>query len=114
MSHADSRLIDDSRISVERGHPSVWNLLIREVRHNDSGTYECRTNTDPIQTKKITLDVRVPPSIIDTASTDELTVVEGNKITLICNVTGIPPPNVTWWQRVPGESRKKRKFPDVT
>ncbi|KAK3764676.1 hypothetical protein RRG08_019878 [Elysia crispata] len=106
MSKGESRLIDDHRMSVERGHTSVWNLLIRSVRYNDSGTYECRMNTKPVQVKKITLDVRVPPSILSSVSSDDVTVVEGEKITLICNVTGIPPPNVTWWHKKSGENKQ--------
>ncbi|RUS90485.1 hypothetical protein EGW08_001753 [Elysia chlorotica] len=105
MSKGESRLIDDHRMSIERGHVNIWNLLIRSVRYNDSGTYECRMNTKPVQAKKITLNVRVPPTILSSVSSDDVKVVEGEKITLICNVTGIPPPNVTWWHKKPGESK---------
>ena len=58
ISHMDRRTIDDHRISVERPYIKEWNLLIREVRYNDSGTYECRINTKPKQIKKVTLSVQ--------------------------------------------------------
>nr|KAG5694113.1 hypothetical protein BaRGS_005868 [Batillaria attramentaria] len=99
ISHGDRRAIDDHRISVERPYIKEWNLLIREVRHNDSGTYECRINTTPKQTKKVTLSVQVPPMIISEMSSDRVSLEEGETATLICNVTGIPQPNVTWYKR---------------
>ena len=58
ISHMDRRTIDDHRISVERPYIKEWNLLIRQVRYNDSGTYECRINTKPKQIKKVTLSVQ--------------------------------------------------------
>lgn len=57
ISHSDRRTIDDHRISVERPYIKEWNLLIRQVRFNDSGTYECRINTKPKQIKKVNLTV---------------------------------------------------------
>ncbi|GFO21330.1 opioid-binding protein/cell adhesion molecule [Plakobranchus ocellatus] len=110
ISHADRRMIDDHRISVERSYTYIWHLLIRDVRYNDSGTYECRVNTRPIRSKKVFLDVKVPPTILSHLSSDDITVVEGEKITLMCNVTGVPPPNVTWWHRQPGLDNPKKRI----
>lgn len=58
ISLEDRRTIDDHRISVERFYTKDWNLLIRQVRYNDSGTYECRVNTQPKQVKKVMLTVQ--------------------------------------------------------
>ncbi|CAL1529683.1 unnamed protein product [Lymnaea stagnalis] len=99
MSVGDRRLIDDHRISVERPYIKIWNLLIRNVRYNDSGIFECRINTNPVQTKKVHLDVKVPPAILSQLSSDKVTLEEGQTATLVCNVTGIPQPNVTWYKR---------------
>jgi neuronal growth regulator 1 len=59
ISQEDSRFIDDSRISVERPKIKDWNLMIREVRYNDSGVYMCQINTKPIvEIKRINLFVK--------------------------------------------------------
>ena len=57
ISTDDSRYIDDSRLSVERPKIEDWNLMIREVRHNDSGEYMCQVNTKPVKIKRIYLFV---------------------------------------------------------
>ena len=57
LSTEDRRVIDDSRMSVERPFVRDWNLLIRHVSVNDNGEYTCQINTDPIQIKRIRLTV---------------------------------------------------------
>ena len=57
ISTDDSRYIDDSRLSVERPKIEDWNLMIREVRYNDSGEYMCQINTKPVMIKRIYLFV---------------------------------------------------------
>ena len=58
ISTDDSRYIDDSRLSVERPKIEDWNLMIREVRYNDSGEYMCQVNTKPVMIKRIYLFVK--------------------------------------------------------
>ncbi|XP_046377965.1 lachesin-like [Haliotis cracherodii] len=99
ISLEDRRLIDDQRISVERPYIKEWNLHIRNVRYNDSGTYKCEINTNPIQFKEVTLKVVVPPTIISKLSSDNLKLRESETAELVCNVTGVPHPNVTWFKR---------------
>ena len=41
----------------------------------------------------------VPAQIIDALSTDDSTVQEGDTVVLVCNVTGVPKPEVTWFRR---------------
>ncbi|XP_033749803.1 limbic system-associated membrane protein-like isoform X2 [Pecten maximus] len=98
------RIIDDDRISVERPYTKDWNLLIHEVRYSDRGRYTCQINTDPIKTKNVVLYVLVPPRIVDDASTREVVAREGDTVTLVCNVTGVPPPTVHWYRRPLGQS----------
>ncbi|XP_060071220.1 limbic system-associated membrane protein-like isoform X2 [Ylistrum balloti] len=98
------RIIDDDRISVERPYTKDWNLLIHEVRYSDRGRYTCQINTDPIKTKNVVLYVLVAPRIVDEASTREVVAREGDTVTLVCNVTGVPPPTVHWYRRPLGQS----------
>ncbi|XP_021371669.1 protein CEPU-1-like isoform X2 [Mizuhopecten yessoensis] len=98
------RIIDDDRISVERPYTKDWNLLIHEVRYSDRGRYTCQINTDPIKTKNVVLYVLVPPRIIDEASTRDIVAREGETVTLVCNVTGVPTPTVHWYRRPLGQS----------
>ena len=48
---------------------------------------------------KLSITSTVPPRIISHASPDTVTLNEGESATLMCNVTGIPQPNVTWYRR---------------
>ena len=57
LSTEDRRVIDDSRMSVERPFVRDWNLLIRHVAVDDNGQYTCQINTDPIQIKRVWLTV---------------------------------------------------------
>ncbi len=41
----------------------------------------------------------VPAQIIDELSSDDVTVQEGDTVILVCNVTGVPKPEVTWYRR---------------
>jgi len=41
----------------------------------------------------------VPPAIMDHLSSDGVTVQEGDTVILVCNVTGVPTPDVTWFRR---------------
>ena len=41
----------------------------------------------------------VPAAIIDHLSSDDVTVQEGDTVVLVCNVTGVPTPDVTWFRR---------------
>ena len=43
--------------------------------------------------------VAVPAMIIDELSSDDTTVQEGDVVVLVCNVTGVPRPEVTWYRR---------------
>jgi len=50
--------------------------------------------------------ISVPAMIIDELSSNDVTVQEGDVVILICNVTGVPRPDVTWYRRpaAPGKS----------
>ena len=67
-------------------------------------------------TKTISVFVfAVPAEIIDDLSSDDVTVQEGDTVVLVCNVTGVPRPDVTWYRR-PANSKvtdkeSKRCYP---
>ena len=58
ISTLDRRVIDDTRMSIERPNVEDWFLHIRNVQPYDDGEYTCQINTDPIQIKKIRLEVQ--------------------------------------------------------
>ncbi|KAK3610191.1 hypothetical protein CHS0354_038829 [Potamilus streckersoni] len=94
----DRRIIDDTRISIERPYTKDWNLHIRKVEYKDRGPYTCQINTNPVKTKSVMLNVLVPSLIINGMSSRDTTAREGDTVTLICNVTGVPLPEVTWYK----------------
>ncbi|KAK3602264.1 hypothetical protein CHS0354_017643 [Potamilus streckersoni] len=104
----DRRIIDDDRFSVERPFIKDWNLHIRKVTYNDTGKYICQINTTPVKTKVISLTVHVPPRIIEEYSSGDVSVREREKVTLTCNATGVPPPEITWYKILNGLSNQDR------
>ena len=55
-----------------------------------------------------TFFLSVPAQIIDELSTDDVNVEEGDTVVLVCNVTGVPRPEVTWFRR-PADSKFDQK-----
>ncbi|XP_046577605.1 limbic system-associated membrane protein-like isoform X1 [Haliotis rubra] len=101
LTFEDRRIIDDERLSIERPYTKDWNLHIRSVRYRDQGIYSCQINTSPVKIKTINLNVIVPAKILPELSSEDMAVREGETVTLICNVTGIPMPTVTWYRHNP-------------
>lgn len=48
--------------------------------------------------KTVNSFLSVPAQILDQLSTSAVTVREGETVNLVCNVTGTPPPTVTWYR----------------
>lgn len=92
------RFIDDARISIEHTQIDYWNLHIRHIRYEDRGEYTCTVNTSPVQITRVNLMVHVPARILESASSKDINVQEGRDVTLWCNATGIPEPNITWFR----------------
>ncbi|CAK8691082.1 unnamed protein product [Clavelina lepadiformis] len=70
-------------------------LVIRSVRLYHDAIYACTaTNVAGTARHEADLEVRVRPSIASTKS--DMTVFEGDSITLPCDVSGTPQPTVTW------------------
>ncbi|XP_063893422.1 lachesin [Helicoverpa armigera] len=83
------------RVGVSRRDQS-WSLLIRDVRPTDGGRYMCQINTEPMITQTHHLHVSVPPDIVDSDSSGEVIVWEGDNVTLHCAASGTPQPTIIW------------------
>ncbi|CAH1153414.1 unnamed protein product [Phaedon cochleariae] len=86
------------RLSVTHNGHNTWKLHVCNVQKNDSGTYMCQINTDPMRSQMGNLEVVIPPDILeDNESSDGAGMaVEGGTVRLRCKATGIPDPTVLW------------------
>ncbi|CAH2071449.1 unnamed protein product, partial [Iphiclides podalirius] len=84
------------RVAVARVEPHAWALTLREVRPSDTALYMCQINTEPMTAQSFQLHVYVPPDIVDSDSSGEVIVHEGDSIALHCAASGIPKPTITW------------------
>ncbi|XP_055921271.1 lachesin [Eupeodes corollae] len=87
------------RLSVTHNGHNTWKLLIAHVQLNDSGSYMCQLNTDPMKSLSAYLEVVVPPDILNQPGPTEAFLGisnEGGTIQLHCNATGVPEPTVLW------------------
>nr|XP_053639383.1 lachesin-like [Cherax quadricarinatus] len=92
----DHVITRNPRISLLHSDARTWHLYLTNVREKDRGWYMCQLNTDPMLYHQGYLDVVVPPDIIDLESSGDLTVREGEDVTLICRARGHPTPHVVW------------------
>ncbi|EGV94970.1 Hemicentin-1 [Cricetulus griseus] len=77
------------------GNGSV--LKIEDAQVQDTGRYTCEaTNVAGKTEKNYNVNIWVPPNIYGSDELVQLTAIEGNLITLLCESSGIPPPNLTW------------------
>ncbi|KAH9639388.1 hypothetical protein HF086_002077 [Spodoptera exigua] len=83
------------RLSVTYNNHNTWKLHVSNVQANDSGTYMCQVNTDPMKSQMGHLSVVIPPDIVDSV-TEGSSAQEGGSIRLTCTATGVPPPTVLW------------------
>ncbi|XP_047343622.1 lachesin-like isoform X10 [Vespa velutina] len=87
----------NTRLSVTHNGHNTWKLHVSNVQPNDSGTYMCQINTDPMKSQTGYMKVVIPPDIMDLDdSADLLTTKESNDLRLRCRATGTPKPTVTW------------------
>ncbi|OPJ77524.1 hemicentin-1 isoform B [Patagioenas fasciata monilis] len=71
-------------------------LQILNSQITDTGRYVCIVENIAGSAKKyFNLNVHVPPSVVG-ANPENLTVVVNNFISLTCEVTGFPPPDLSW------------------
>ncbi|KAM9212162.1 hemicentin-1 [Dugong dugon] len=72
-------------------------LKIEDAQVQDTGRYTCEaTNVAGKTEKNYNVNIWVPPNIYGSEELAQLTVIEGNLISLLCESSGIPPPNLIW------------------
>ncbi|XP_032795753.2 cell adhesion molecule-related/down-regulated by oncogenes isoform X3 [Daphnia magna] len=84
------------RVSVTHDESRTWNLHIRQIKESDQGCYMCQINTAVMKKQLGCIQVQVPPDIVDDRSTSDVTVNEGDNVTLTCTATGKPTPRIVW------------------
>nr|XP_045593504.1 MAM domain-containing glycosylphosphatidylinositol anchor protein 1-like [Procambarus clarkii] len=84
------------RIALLHNDHRTWHLELKNVREKDRGWYMCQINTDPMRYRQGYVDVVVPPDIIDRESSGDLTIREGQDVTLTCRAKGHPTPSIVW------------------
>nr|CAD7197525.1 unnamed protein product [Timema douglasi] len=72
-------------------------LVIRNASEGDTGSYVCTAvNSAGTENKAVAIFVRVPPRIEPGPAT--LTALEGEIVTLYCEVKAVPPAEVSWFK----------------
>ncbi|CAF1008190.1 unnamed protein product, partial [Didymodactylos carnosus] len=91
----DDRAVNgDSRITLLHAYADEWNLQIDDVDEDDAGVYRCVLNNGMYKT--LTLQVKIPPQIIDEQSTESYPspITSGSNFTLKCYANGRPLPKI--------------------
>ncbi|XP_018326046.2 lachesin [Agrilus planipennis] len=92
--HVISRI---PRFSVSHDNAKTWLLHVSDVQQEDRGYYMCQVNTNPMISQVGYLQVVVPPTILDTHSTQSTVAVRENQnISLVCKADGFPEPKIKW------------------
>ncbi|KAG5893340.1 hypothetical protein JTB14_037498 [Gonioctena quinquepunctata] len=84
------------RLSVTHNGHNTWKLHVSDVQKNDSGTYMCQINTDPMRSQMGNLEVVISPDIVEDEESSDGMAVEGGTIRLKCRASGVPDPSVLW------------------
>ncbi|KAI0235522.1 Neurotrimin [Lamellibrachia satsuma] len=94
----DTSLMDNTRYGIEKPFPFVWRLRLRRVKASDEANYTCQVmvTLQTFVTKTVNLKVNVKPYLLPDSTSSDMTVTEGEAITLRCNGTGLPAPVIEW------------------
>ncbi|XP_034478814.1 protein amalgam [Drosophila innubila] len=89
-------ITNNDRLSVTHNDYNTWTLNIRGVKMEDAGKYMCQVNTDPMKMQTATLEVVIPPDIINEETSGDMMVPEGGSAKLVCRARGHPKPKIIW------------------
>ncbi|KAI9553893.1 hypothetical protein GHT06_019163 [Daphnia sinensis] len=84
------------RVGVSHENHRTWHLHLNDVQETDRGRYLCQINTAQAKTQSAYLNIVVPPTIEDSASSSDVIVREGSDLSLTCQARGSPTPSVKW------------------
>lgn len=86
----------DMRFVVANG--PGWNLLIKNVNHEDAGLYECQIQTEPMQQRFVRLNITEAYSVIPGGP--DLHVKQGSSLRLECQLMAAAElPSYVFWYR---------------
>ncbi|KAG2469776.1 HMCN2 protein, partial [Polypterus senegalus] len=72
-------------------------MRVKSANLKDHGRYQCvAINSAGRQVRDFRLTIHSPPSIHNSTSLTELSVVLGHSASLSCEAEGVPPPRITW------------------
>jgi len=90
-------------------------LVIVNVSQSDAGSYTCELDTDDITPLAVShaLQILVPPELTRHPGSGELVVKKGSTVSLKCQASGFPTPQISWSKRN-GLLDSGRKFVEGT
>ncbi|XP_059062039.1 uncharacterized protein LOC131854875 isoform X2 [Achroia grisella] len=90
----------DNRVTVAKRYPGNWRLLIREVKPDDEGVYECQISTHPPRVSKTYLHVNTPQVwVVDEAGAPllEKYYEAESTLALVCRARHVETPALLTW-----------------
>jgi len=93
-----SLVIKDSRFALRYDQSSTtYTLQLKDIQETDAGIYMCQVVISTVNkiTAEVELQVRRPPTILDT-STQSVVTTEGKAVVLECYAIGYPKPTISW------------------
>ncbi|XP_045484343.1 uncharacterized protein LOC111000885 isoform X1 [Pieris rapae] len=90
----------DNRVTVARRYPGNWKLLVREVKPEDEGVYECQISTHPPRVSRTYLHINTPQVwVVDEAGAPllEKYYEAESTLALVCRARYVDTPAVLTW-----------------
>ncbi|XP_013183608.2 uncharacterized protein LOC106129557 [Amyelois transitella] len=90
----------DNRMTVANRYPGNWRLLIKEVKPEDEGVYECQISTHPPRVSRTYLHVNTPQvNVVDEAGEplSEKYYEAESTLALVCRARHVETPAVLTW-----------------
>ncbi|XP_026727649.1 hemicentin-2-like [Trichoplusia ni] len=90
----------DNRVTVARRYPGNWRLLIREVKPDDEGVYECQISTHPPRVSRTYLHINTPQVwVVDEAGAPllEKYYEAESTLALLCRARHVETPAMLTW-----------------